>query len=764
MSGSRRHQLSVIFILLLLGAETVWLLANLRVIDLPFLTRSRQQSNQREAGYVVKARQDLKRRSAGSLIWESSRERDTLYYRDSILTLSQSSATLYLNDQTELHLSENTLVSLEEPTDRSSSEIRIRFARGDLRARNPLAATELKEDGWSVTLDKGSDVTIHKDDGQVELEIHDGQVMLNNKEGLEVLGENEIVKISEDAEIRKLKHSLGLRWTNEKPVRQYTLAENSTIPLRWQGQAQEILVQRQGQEEQVLPVGEDLQSMDLALPPGNYRLRLRDGQGVSEVLAIEIWQAPKILLRHPLPRDRLKTHQRHEFIWSQVPEVEEYQLKLFSADGSFEKVFKKKVNFEGVELDQELDLLWEVQGVDRDGYPIPSFYRNEVYFRHNPLEAPKLRSPMLRKPAQEKKRREGAFWWFRALVGEAHAAAKQDAGDYEALFEWEPVIGADQYIIEISEKPDFRETVVMKTVKESQFLWRNVKLAKYYWRVAAGHSKGRMGVFSAPAEVNLADLPVGRESEGVTLKRMAEAPPKRKKIVTEIIPVEPPKPETPPAPTVPPRVLKKRVGLAWAPGYRVANLKGTEESNLRLNGHQLLAGRLEYEWPETEWKYNLLTVAPTIHSWKPTSADEYPFQEKINVMDTWVHWEWGRADRSTRWGLSLHQGFSGAREAWESVEAKPEFLAGFRVSYLRLDDNEMWPVVSGVSLVTSGQVTELAVDIQLKKYISDLRETNRYFFGFEGRAWYQTMKDGGGYAADVILLFGLDLFSPAPRK
>lgn len=759
MSAWKKHR-SVIFILLLLCGEITWLLSNLKVISLPFISRDQKVEGRRQAGYVIQARQDLKKRGPNSLVWENSQEKDLLYYHDSILTLSQSSATLYLNDQTELRLSENTLVSLEEPENQSSSEIRLRFSKGDLRARNPYARTQFREGDWTVTLEKGTDLSLRKENGIIEVEVHEGKALLDGTQGQQIIDGAEIFRIEEGQTLNKVTKTQALAWRDKESLRRYTVSEVDLVPLSWEGDAKAVVVQRVGQADETVPLRVGQTTTELPLPLGHFRLRLQNETGVSDPLSVEVWKAPHILPRQPLPRDRLKTFEEHEFIWSLLPEVKEYRLKLFNADRSFEKVISQQLNFMQIRFDTENDLIWQVEGIDHEGHAIPSFYDNSLFIRHDPLQAPKLKVPLLRKPANK---RDGA-WLIRILL----PVARADEGDFEALFEWEKVEGADQYTIEISANPDFRNAEIIKTVKEPQFIWRNFSQRKYYWRVAAGTKKGRMGIFSDPVELKFHNLTIGEEidSNGVRVKKMEKAPvkktaPMKEQLLEAAAPVLANESSLSSAPSVD-RVLHRRASLAWAPGYHMLSRQGERESRFNLSGGVPLSMLFDLNMPTTEDRELAIVGSFSQQTWKATPASEFPFQDDLKVTKMTVQVLRGSRQSRWRWGASLANDVIATRVLPEVIGATPIWLIGGRGEYLNGEPGpQSWR--SGFSLVTSGREVQLHVDTQMKRTIFQSTRSS-WFVGFQMSGLYQYHRQGSGTEVGGMLLFGLDFKQTPPNE
>src|SRR5262249_50486026 len=149
------------------------------------------------------------------------------------------------------------------------------------------------------------------------------------------------------------------------------------------------------------------------------------------------------------PRNRVKTNMPVDFVWMSLKGVKDFN---FIFKGRRENFTESRVeNSLQRTFDDEDDAQWSVEGRDDQGFVIPPLYSYPLYIREAPLSAPKLHAPTLRAPAKVEK--PGAeFRWPDLLLSKAYA----DEVKYQAVFSWEPVEGADRYVIEIAESGDFR--------------------------------------------------------------------------------------------------------------------------------------------------------------------------------------------------------------------------------------------------------------------------------------------------------------------
>lgn len=724
----------ITFILVLLVVEVLWLLVDLNWITLPFIVKKSQQIGSVEAGYIISTKKDLKRRGANSLIWEETRAKDILFYHDSVLTLSQSAARLYLKDQTDLELSENTLVTLEEPEDKTKSEIRLRFSRGDMRARNPSFKTSVVGDEWVVNLDKGSDIVLRKDKDSYEFEVVSGTASLQTENGNENLETNKILKLGNDQKIETFEKNQNLQWKEKKPLRIYTFNQETEVPLAWDGKVNNLLVGKAGESEKIINVNNMEGGDSIKLPHGSYKIRLQNESGLSEVKSVEVWSAPYIYLKKPLPRDRVKTNESFEFVWTTHPGIKSYIIEFNYPDGRV-RTENAEQNFKSVQFDNEQDLTWQIKGIDEEGHPMPSLYNNELYLRDEPLQAPKLKAPNVKPETPPGANYRTKYrLWYELIFSKANA--KEAGPSYEINFEWESVGGADKYILEVSSTPDFRNPELIKTLNKTSYLWKNVKYKKYYWRVAAGNAKGRMGMFSEPSELKMEEI------------QISEAVPVVEKPVEKIVSKEV-KPVLIPS-------LRAGWGLAYAPGFKSTKLTGDEQTTMQLQGLVPAAIQISYQ---SDWinNYNYHVNLRTIsQAWKAQPEAEYPLQSELKIMESVLTLDRSALNKNLRWGLMLHHGFIPKRETEGSLKTAPTFFAGFRVSRV-FEPNSDWRNLMGLSLVTAGITHEAILELQTKRYLFTTGEKIRWSVGAGLNTSYQT-GSGSGSQNEIIFLLGLEQF------
>ena len=519
-----------------------------------------------------------------------------------------------------------------------------------------------------------------------------------------------------------------LKFQGPEYQRVYSFQPEAHVPVEWKGQAEKIQILPLGKEKVLKTLNLDQSKDNLALEPGKYSLRLLKNGKVSEAKEIEVWRAPNLHLLSPFPRDRVKTNEDVAFIWTYLPEAKEY--KFIITDLRTGRVTEKRVKENSVSFNfsDEADVSWQVMGIDQDGFEMPAPYANQIFPRHEPFAAPKLKSPEMRVPASKpveetpaapvkkkkadkksdsakakKTKSKGAsldpapssLWSliWKTFVSSAEAAdSKKSTADYEAVFAWEAVPGADVYTIEISDTPEFRSPKVSKVVKKTEFIWSQFPLGSYFWRVAAGSSNGRMGVFSEPGIVQLTQLPEKSSNmDGVLIRKKMDPEKNRAPVVTKTEEIF----KDVPKPQFDEKRFEKEVVLVsddhrelrdtylfqWTPMMTSWTLNGQDELKAKLSGSTTGAGHFQTEQTLSKDRSYLIDAFYAQYKWKAKDITAYPFQEDQSITDARVQVLFGNNKSGLlRGGVVQMVPYIDRKEA-EAIEIKSALTVGPSVMY-----------------------------------------------------------------------------------
>ena len=408
--------------LTLLIFQVLFLLADIGLIAMPWLTKSDTVVSRPSIGRIVYTKQNVRRRMENSIMWESSTAQDQLYSYDSVLTLSKSSAQLELEGDVNIQLHENTLVVLEPMGDAAEDDFRLLFSHGNFRTKANNRNLKVGTDSWTIEASQGSDLSLRTlSGGEIEMEVAEGQVELQTKDGdtpKKVFEKGQRLTIDEE-EIKDVKTiSENLQWSYDKAQRLYSHNFPVAQSLRWEGEAKSIRWLKPGNKEEVVSVDalkpltteEETKNKkyyvtSLNFEPGTHYFTLVNEEHVSETLTFHVWPAPKIRYFSPLPRDRVKTGSPTTFSWSPIGEGFGYEVEVLSRGSDDpDDIAKSAINIVDLMVTERGQKFWHVYGVDEEGFKVPPFYKNELYSEPNPLAAPKLINPLKRIPASPPKK------------------------------------------------------------------------------------------------------------------------------------------------------------------------------------------------------------------------------------------------------------------------------------------------------------------------------------------------------------------------
>lgn len=626
------HKKDSRIIAVLLVALVLQILALLWHMNLlPWTKDHADSSAQQWAGKIISVQKDLQRRGQNSLIWEGSREDEKLYFYDSLLTLKESEAIIELQNETRITIGENTLISIEPPQKDKSQEIIVQFSKGRFSARNPYNRTQVKEERLSFTLDAGSEVEISKDnDNYTEIDVKKGGIQLEVGGKKTTIEENKWVAIDRGV-ITQKELDTELAWFQAPAKRHYIRGNSLDLNFEWMGEATDLQIKAKNGEEKIHSLSAQQKKMNLNFQVGEYQIRLMGDNKMGPNFVLQVWQAPSLHLLKPEPRNRI-SFEEQRFIWTPLHGTASYELRLIGAHTN--ELVNSQDNEARVEFDKEDDVLWEVWGVDSDGFKIPPAYKYPLYIRESPFAPPKLYQPQAVPPKSSQNSWQNI--WMNFLIPKAFAQKSMAMG---ALLTWQSIPGADLYIVEISDSKDFRRLIHSQEVNTNKYIFRNLSASeKLYWRVAAGSSSGRMGVFSDPDLLTLVELSTIIENQDSKPEPKPE-PKRKKQAVTKKVPVKKSAPP-PPARAIKPKEVQPEVPFAlsrtwiWASsGYGLATLTMDTGSKVNLSGVKPLALGLQMDF---QWSFNrnlrLLTHLSQ-NTYTPKPAPLYPFQSDIENFE-----------------------------------------------------------------------------------------------------------------------------------
>jgi len=115
------------------------------------------------------------------------------------------------------------------------------------------------------------------------------------------------------------------------------------------------------------------------------------------------------------------------------------------------------------------------------------------------IDAPILKRPIIHYPEQGASLRllkRIALKLDDLLFSSSIAGEPQLHEKYSVELEWQPVLGAKTYVVQIAADPEFKQSTVEIVANEPKYTWQTNSPGFYYWRVAAQDSDGDRSPFS----------------------------------------------------------------------------------------------------------------------------------------------------------------------------------------------------------------------------------------------------------------------------
>ncbi len=734
-----------------------------------FLNRHHAKSNGQALGLIADTKQNVRRKRQRSLIWEKSEQQDSVFEYDSILTLKQSSASLKLEPGVDLNLSENTLVVLEPADlgkDSQDRSLRLRFSSGQIRADAQGRDLAITAKEWTLSATKGTELNLRQlSNGEMQFEIEKGEVDLQNSENHEALKGPQRLTLDDKKITLKQAIRQDLKWSNQNHQRIYSHHFPFGYKLAWTGNAEALEVAQPGQSPQMIALDNDQKQISLPMLPGTFTFTLHHGSDVSPSLTTQFYQSPWIQTYSPLPRDRVLTKQASVFSWTPVAPAKKYRVE-FSRRADFKEIIlQKEISSSSfnAQIDKVGAYYWRVLGIDDQGFIIPSEDAVPIFLIQKPFPQPLLHQPQLQRlpathsPGAERECVDCLRWIFHLLVPEAKAVDIEKPF-YNSEFSWDSVEGATKYVIEISDTPTFRKTLVNEVVNEPRFVWKQMHLGRYYWRVAAA-SEDQDGLFS---DVSLADLTDEKAAElsGVTLSESeVEPPPIPTPLPTATPapvpsptpflkkkPLQKPKPSPSPSPAptpmpvapqptpsptplmapTPPPVLKKPMArprakplslpqYIWIGGGFVSNdVIGEQNLKAKLAGSGTLRFGVEFAKAIKSNSLWQLGIVQSSTTWRITDSQN-PFQQDLKDSRLKGYGLFGNNPLKWSYGIQIQQTNVPIRQGFETITLEKHTLLGPVGRWqFQFSQSPRLSSISQLQILTGDQIYALELEQQFR--------------------------------------------------
>lgn len=475
---------------------------------------SASAGSSRAVGTLTHRTNDVRRRSAGELVWRDVLVEAPIFEGDSVYVAPSSEAAIRLTDGARFELEGSSLVVLGAaasggavPT--SAIELKrgsVTGAAGDRPLAVKVGQTTARLDELAsarVQLQQGDVARVTVSTGKAELVREGGALALSVGErgtlGAGAVGTIERLAISLETPARAarlLAGHLRFAWTLPRRLGPASLEISTDPELR----SPEIVYESRGT------------ALELStLAPGVYfwRVRAQVGgetlQSEERKLVVVADVSPIVVEPRPDEIVDLANGGGLRVVWTALDEAAMYDVELEQPSTKARTHTTTRAA-----LRASIDELGVHEGAccvrvrARTAEQLTMAWSPRQCFRVS--QAPVLRAPALYEPkaaptrpatpsapaSPPAGRTPRGTWLWRLIGGVAYAATAQPA----IVLRWERVGGAQGYIVEIAADAAFRRVLLRETASEPYLKWQPPDRVVYYWRVRGVDGEGREGQVS----------------------------------------------------------------------------------------------------------------------------------------------------------------------------------------------------------------------------------------------------------------------------
>ena len=468
----------------------------------------KKKSSAPEIGFISRSRQDVRRRLVDDLSWSPLNGEEKVYEGDTVFTGDSSEAQVVLNQGSQLDIAPNSLVVLMNQGGQMSLDVQYGTLTGNLAGNQTL---KLKINGQETELkgSAGSSQIKIRADGQIdvlqgEVTVQGQKLGLNDKfkNGMKqdrgpASGLPTNIKLLEPADAAVVfldpGQPLTFHWQAPKDETRY-MVEVAQDPLFkktiWRSQetiAKEALTTKLTNAG---PVYWRVQSLDTGTATRPQRMGVFANKPVTLV-------TPKADEEILIPK-AAGIQARVRFLWKDPTPSRGYRVELSRESAFKTPMVRASVRTQGVDSQplQQGDYYWRVMPLhpSRPNAPWSAGHFKLTALALKKLPAPKQTISKIQNIELEADVKDKDVFGKLSLK-DKKAMLKKNLRN-PAVFNWQPVEGAEYYKIEVTRAsdPDFDRPIIHEDVeKGTRFVWKQTAPGSYIWRVRAVDEDDRLG-------------------------------------------------------------------------------------------------------------------------------------------------------------------------------------------------------------------------------------------------------------------------------
>jgi len=327
-----------------------------------------------QVGTVTYKNRYAEQKTTGSNLWGSLAQNAPVFNKDTIRTGSGSSATIHLDDKTEITLGEDSMVFI----DLTDQKATLKHSGGSLVINSSSGSSPvvLQTASGDVTLSGGTLQVSDSTEG-VKLAVTDGKVRIKNaKRNTDtIVGKNvsyslasgttsvaSAIPVSPSAGEYIVSEgelqTIAFKWDAMPPASASANTATDTAPA---GTNATIVIARDSAFRKIVKEESDVASgVEIALPSGNYYWKI-EGSTESSWFTVNRASAPRLTSPVNTRFARMDSPLRMSFSWSKPVNGELYRIEIYRSEDKSKPMISKTVNQRNVsfEISEPGDYTWK---------------------------------------------------------------------------------------------------------------------------------------------------------------------------------------------------------------------------------------------------------------------------------------------------------------------------------------------------------------------------------------------------------------------
>jgi hypothetical protein len=536
MTETRKDAVFITTILFALCVEAALLMAELRIVALP-LPWIEKEETRPPVAKVIELQNQLSSRHPESFSWYPVVRGNAIVRDDSVMTGPDSWAKIELKDGGELEMQPETLVRFSRDSETDESRLAIFVDQGILHAKTNGKPLQLSFRKTKLMLARNSEAFVTRRPieahEQVNLKAGEAKIVESNSGKSENLVPGDTVNLDAERNLAKVEAKLSFEPEFPASLAQVLLAKDSSlIHFRWKGAAAET-IEIDSENTFLSPKRAPAKGheADVEIGQGHFYWRIVGDNAVSLPSEFYALRSIEYKVISPPLRSVVKGGVNPIFEWPAIEDAKNYEFEL-ATDPEFTIVlFSKTTPKNRLELAQlpagQYYWHYRAKHAEWGSWPFSEIFTFNVKAQLAPPKVKGMRVLKNKSEVAPLTRREQVARWLKNLVFPT-AYADEALGKTEALFEWEPSVGAKGYRFELSEDSNFENKVIAKETKETSVVQSLALSKRWYWRVASRDTDGDLGIFTRPQSIQPATAPkIKRKREVASLgsSRITAPPP-----------------------------------------------------------------------------------------------------------------------------------------------------------------------------------------------------------------------------------------------